>query len=71
MTRHPDPTIDAFLADGYYANIEDWMADSDYLFVEDTGDGFPGWVDLDDNPVGDPEGVIEGAIEASGFEMSV
>ncbi len=58
--------ISRFLADGGYRTVEAWMIDSDYLLVDDDW-GDPIWVDLDDNPVGDPEGVIEGAIEASGF----
>lgn len=38
--------------------IEEWMRDHDYLYVEDVGNGEPGWVDLDDRPVL-PEDVIE------------
>ena len=62
---HSDPTISAFLADGGYANIDEWMADSDYHLIEGW---FPAqWANEDGFPV-DPEGCIEGAIEASGFE---
>lgn len=61
---HSDPTISAFLADGGYASIEAWMLDSDYFYQEADGT----WMDEYDTPV-DPEGVIEGAIEASGFEV--
>lgn len=88
-TRHDDPTIDAFLADGDYASIEEWMEDSGYVraCILTEADILAGrdddcsnhehdeWCYPDDYadptvagmPV-DPEGTIEGAIEACGFE---
>lgn len=64
-----DDTIERFLADGGYADIDEWMADSDY--VQHAGDWYYP-VDYADPLVAgaqvDPEGVIEGAIEACGFE---
>ncbi len=53
--------IAAFLADGNYATIEEWMADSDYTQL--TGDE---WYDEERNPV-NPEGAILGAMEACGW----
>lgn len=52
------PEIIEFLEHGGYDSMEAWMRDSDYLWTDTDG-----WVDLDDNPVGAPEGVIEGAME--------
>ena len=69
-TRHDDPTIDAFLADGDYLNIDEWMSDSGY-FTNDAGDWFYPLNYVDPAVAGapvDPEDVIEGAIEACGFE---
>jgi uncharacterized protein YchJ len=59
-TRHDDPAINAFLAEGNYENIDAWMRDSDFT----QRDGM--WFHAEGHPV-DPEGCIEGAMEASGF----
>jgi hypothetical protein len=59
--RHDNPLIDAFLKDGSYANIDEWMLDSDY---EDDGDN--GWL-YEGSPV-DADEAIMGAIEACGFD---
>ena len=58
-TPHEDPLVAAFLIDGKYASIDEWMADSDYVLGPD------GWM-YEGAPV-DPEGCIAAAIEASEF----
>lgn len=66
---HPDPTISAFLADGGYTCLDEWMLDSDYHY-EDGEWFYP--ADYADPEVAgyqvDPIGTIAGAIEACGFE---
>lgn len=69
-TQYLDPTIQAFLADGGYDSLDDWMEDSDYVQDDDGYWRYPSDYP-DENVAGmevDPEGTIEGAIEASGFE---
>lgn len=56
--RHAEPEIDAFLAIGGYADIEEWMEDSDYHQDAD-GD----WMDEFDNPIW-PTDAIAGAMDA-------
>lgn len=66
-----DPLVYAFLRDGDYKSIDDWMADSDY--VQRDGDWFYPDDYADPTVAGaqvDPEGTIAGAIEASGFEVA-
>jgi hypothetical protein len=67
MTTSTDHIIQAFIEDGGYASVEEWAQDSDFRYVEESGE----WYSADDNgpwasPV-DIYGAIEGAIEASGF----
>jgi hypothetical protein len=71
MSLHPDPTIAAFLADGDYLDIDEWMSDSGYT-TNDAGDWFYSLNDPDRTVAGrqvDPVGTIAGAIEASGFSL--
>ena len=57
-----DPAIAAFLADGGYANVEEWMEDSDYMWDGES------WRAADEASMEiDPIGAIEGAIEACGW----
>lgn len=64
MSRHEDPEIDAFLADGGYESIEAWMEDSDYY----RGEGGL-WYNDEGIPQGEPEDCIAGAMEACEFEV--
>lgn len=59
IPRHAEPEIDAFLAIGGYADIEEWMADSDY---EEDPDGPTGWL-YEGEPIW-PTDAIAGAMEA-------
>ncbi len=63
MHLHSDPTISAFLANGGYANIAEWMEDSDYRYEPISAE----WYHVNDHPFiaepVDPEDVISGAIE--------
>lgn len=69
LTEEPT-VIDRFLAAGAYESLDAWMIDSGY--EQRDGDWYYGPEDpnCDEFPdlILDPEGVILGAIEASGFE---
>lgn len=59
MSAGLDPEIVAFLDDGGYASLSEWMADSDF-----TQDDEGVWHHEEGHPV-DPIGCIEGAMEAA------
>lgn len=64
-----DPEIRAFLDDGDYATLDEWMADSDYVLTDDGDWAYPDDY-ADDDVAGYPVdaiGTIEGAMEASGW----
>jgi hypothetical protein len=60
MTGLP-PEVVAFLTDGGYATLDDWMADSDY-----RQDAEGQWFTDEGHPA-DPLGAVEGAMEAAAF----
>lgn len=60
--RHSDPAIAAFLADGEYDSIEEWMEDSDFTQQPDGS-----WVEDHNGTTQEPEDAIAIAMEACGF----
>lgn len=59
-----DSMIEAYVAEHGYADVDDWMSDSDYRRNEDGV-----WVDEYGNEV-DPDSALTTAIESSGYEPS-
>ena len=68
MTAAIDPAIAAFLADGGYANVEEWMEDSDCYWNDGAWWQRTYGDEAKEGDEMDPIGTIEGAMEACGWD---